>query len=84
MVPSGVSINGLARGIAVPPNRVSAIVNGARAIIADTALRLGRFFGVSPEMWLNLQADYGLRVARRTGWKKVEPRVMVCADNRKR
>ena len=84
MKPMGVSINRLARDIAVPPNRVSAIVNGGRAITADTALRLGKFFGVSPEMWLNLQADYDLRVAKRTTWKRVEPRVLVCADSRKR
>jgi len=84
MKPMGVSINRLARDIAVPPNRVSAIVNGGRAITADTALRLGKFFGVTPETWLNLQADYDLRVAKRTTWKRIEPRVLVCADSRKR
>jgi addiction module HigA family antidote len=83
MKPMGVSINRLARDIAVPPNRVSAIVNGERAITADTALRLGKFFGITPETWLNLQADYDLRVARRTGWKRVEPRVLVCTERRK-
>ena len=50
----GVSINALAREIAVPPNRVSAIVNGARAITADTALRLAAHFGTPAEVWLNL------------------------------
>ena len=45
--------------IAVPPNRISDIVNGKRAITADTALRLGKYFGVSPEIWLGLQVDYG-------------------------
>jgi len=65
MKPLEVSINKLARGIGVPPNRISAIVNGRRAITADTALRLGIYFGVSPEIWLNLQADYDLRVAKR-------------------
>ena len=75
MRPLGLSINGLARDIAVPPNRVSEIVNGKRAISADTALRLGKCFGVSPEIWLDLQSDYELRVARRTVWKQVEPRV---------
>ena len=63
--PMGISINRLAREIAVPPGRVSAIVNGKRAITADTALRLGRFFGVSPETWMGLQSDYDLRVTRR-------------------
>jgi antitoxin HigA-1 len=66
MKPMRVSINALAREIAVPPNRVSDIVNGKRSITADTALRLGMYFGVSPEIWLNLQVDYGLRVAKRT------------------
>ena len=66
MKPLGVSINALARESAVPPNRVSDIVNGKRSITADTALRLGKYFGVSPELWLGLQADYDLRVARRT------------------
>jgi plasmid maintenance system antidote protein VapI len=54
---------------------VSAIVNGRRAITADTALRLGKFFGVAPETWLNLQADYDLRVARDTTWRVAEPTV---------
>jgi len=63
--PLGISINRLARDIDVPPGRISTIVNGKRAITADTALRLGLYFGVSPELWLNLQTDYDLRVARR-------------------
>ncbi|MEW6363565.1 MAG: HigA family addiction module antitoxin [Acidobacteriota bacterium] len=63
--PMGISINRLAREIAVPPGRVSAIVNGKRAITADTALRLGRFFGMSPETWMGLQADYDLRITKR-------------------
>jgi addiction module HigA family antidote len=77
--PLGISINALARDVAVPPNRISAIVNGKRAISADTALRLGKYFGVSPELWLDLQSDYDLRVARRTVWKRVEPRIRVRA-----
>jgi len=75
MKPLGVSINELAREIAVPPNRISEIVGGKRSITADTALRLGKYFGVSPEIWLGLQADYDLRVARRTTWPKTESRV---------
>ena len=77
MKPLGVSINALAREIAVPPNRVSDIVNGKRSITADTALRLGKYFGVSAEVWLGLQADYDLRIAKRTTWLKAEPRVRV-------
>jgi len=75
MRPLGISINSLARAIAVPPNRISEIVNGKRAISADTALRLGKYFGVSPEIWLELQSDYELRLARQTTWKRVESRV---------
>jgi addiction module HigA family antidote len=79
MKPLGVSINALAREIDVPPNRISEIVSGKRAITADTALRLGKYFGVSPEIWMGLQADYDLRLARRTTWPKAESRVRVRA-----
>ena len=54
----------LARQIDVPVNRVTAILNGQRGITADTALRLGHWFGTSPEYWLNLQKLYELRLAR--------------------
>lgn len=64
--PMGISINRLARDIQVPPGRISTIVNGKRAISADTALRLSAYFGTSPELWLNLQTDYDLRIARRS------------------
>ena len=75
MRPLGISINALARALAVPANRISGIINGTRAITADTALRLGKYFGVSPEIWLALQSDYELRVARQTSWPEVEPSV---------
>jgi len=75
MKPMGVSINRLARDIAVPPGRVSGIVNGKRAITADTAMRLGRYFGTSPEVWMGLQTDYELRVAKRTIGPEIEKRV---------
>lgn len=75
MRPMGISINRLSRDIAVPPNRISEIVNGKRAITADTALRLGKYLGVSPEIWLDLQSDYDLRIAKRTVWPKVEKQV---------
>jgi len=75
MKPLGVSINLLARDIGVPPNRISGIVNGTRTITADTALRLGRFFGVSPEIWLDLQSDFDLRVARNTYGSEIDARV---------
>jgi len=75
MRPLGITVSELARGIDVPPNRISQIVNGKRAFSADTALRLGKYFGMSPEIWLDLQSEYELRLARRTTWKRVEPRV---------
>ena len=75
MKPMDVSINRLARDIAVPPGRISAIVNGKRAITADTAMRLGRYFGTSPEVWMGLQADYELRIVQRTIGPEVEKRV---------
>lgn len=75
MKPMGISINRLARDIAVPPGRVSAIVNGKRTITADTALRLGKYFGVSPQTWMGLQAEYDLRVAQRAIGDEVDRRV---------
>lgn len=60
----GLSAAGLARQIEVPPNRVSQIVAGRRAITADTALRLARWFGTSAELWMNLQQTYELDLAR--------------------
>ncbi len=75
MKPMEVSINRLARDTAVPPGRISAIVNGKRAISADTALRLGKYFNVSPEVWMGLQADYDLRLAQRDIGDEVERRV---------
>ena len=75
MKPMGVSINRLARDIVVPPGRISAIVNRKRAITADTALRLGKYFGVSPQTWMGLQAEYDLRVAQRTIGDELDKRV---------
>ena len=70
----GMSANALAKALDVPANRITAILNGQRAITADTALRLARFFGVSAQFWLNLQQSHDLKVAERTAGKKfVEP-----------
>lgn len=60
----GLSAAELARQIDVPVNRVTAIINGQRGVTADTALRLGHWFGTSAEFWLNLQTLYELRIAR--------------------
>jgi len=65
MEPLGLSSNALAHDLHVPPNRISTILQGKRAISADTALRLARYFETSAEFWLNLQMDYDLRLARR-------------------
>lgn len=59
----GVTPTELARQLKVPANRISQIVNGKRAITGDTALRLGRWFGMNPRFWLNLQQEYELRLA---------------------
>ena len=60
----GISAAELARQIEVPVNRITEIMNGQRGVTADTALRLGHWFGTSPEYWLNLQKLYELRLAR--------------------
>lgn len=65
MIPMGISQNALARAMNVPPRRINEIVQGKRAITADTALRLAAFFGTSEGFWLGLQADYDLEEARR-------------------
>ena len=62
--PMGMSQNALARAIGVPPIRISQIVRGKRAITPETALRLARYFGTSPEFWLGMQAHYDLEIAR--------------------
>jgi len=59
----GMSAAELARQLGVPTNRITAILHGQRAITGDSALRLGHFFGNSPQFWLNLQALYDLRLA---------------------
>ena len=56
----------LARSLGISPNRIAEIVHNRRRISADTALRLGLFFGTGPEFWINLQARYGLKRARRS------------------
>ena len=63
--PLDMSMNQLAIELRVPASRINAIVEGDRSISADTALRLGHYFGISPEFWINLQATYDLRIARR-------------------
>ena len=63
MKPLAITQYALAKAISVPPRRINEIVQGKRAISADTALRLGRYFGVSPQSWMNLQSRYDLEIA---------------------
>ena len=75
----GLSANALAKALAVPTNRITAILKGQRGVTADTALRLSRYFGTTPQFWLNLQKTFELRVAElRSGQdiaERVRPRV---------
>lgn len=64
LAPLGLTQYRLAKGLSVPPRRINEIVHGKRAITADTALRLARFFGTSERYWLNLQTGYDLEVER--------------------
>jgi addiction module HigA family antidote len=77
--PLGLSAAALARALHVPANRITALLNGQRGVSVDTALRLARYFGTTPEFWIRLQAEYVLRVARRTIadeiQREVSPRV---------
>lgn len=72
MTPLGLSINGLARDLRVPATRMSEIVNGRRSITADTALRLARYFAMTPQFWMNLQAAYDLDLAARASAIRIE------------
>jgi len=72
MEPLGMTAYQLAKAIGVMPPRVYEIVRGGRAVSADTALRLGRYFGTGPEFWLNLQSHHDLEVARARAGEKIE------------
>lgn len=67
----GITQNKLAVSIGVPPRRINEIVHGKRSITADTALRLGRYFGMDPQFWLNLQTRYELEVAEDRAGEKI-------------
>jgi len=74
LAPHGMSANALARAIRVPPNRITAIISKTtpRAVTPDTALRLGRLFGTTPQFWLNLQSAYDLSVAIAASGQRIE------------
>lgn len=73
MAPHGLTARALARDLGVPPNRVTRILNGERAITAATALLLARRFGTSAEFWMNLQTSHDLEVARGTMGRAAQP-----------
>src|SRR5438093_3584088 len=73
--PLGMSMNKLAEQLRVPANRVTQIVEGRRSVTGETALRLARYFGTSPEFWLGMQKDYDLQVARDEFEAEVERQV---------
>lgn len=76
MEPLGLSANALALALRVPANRVTAILKGQRAVTADTAMRLGRYFGTSARFWLNLQQAHDLSLARSSLAKLIEREVL--------
>ena len=80
MKPLGLSQYRVAQDIGVPPLRISQIVNGKRTITADTAMRLARYFGTSPDVWLRLQARYDLEVAEREHGERITREVKVLAN----
>jgi addiction module HigA family antidote len=75
MEPLGLTAYRLAQELHVPLPRVYELVRGRRTISADTAIRLGRYFGLPPQFWLNLQNDYDLRLAQSEAAKLVQPRI---------
>jgi antitoxin HigA-1 len=76
LVPRGMTAHALPQAIHVPATRVNDIVNAKRGVTADTALRLARYFGNSPEFWLNLQAAHDLRAAEREAAARIEREVL--------
>ena len=75
--PMEITQSQLAKDINVPANRVSQIIRCKREITADTALRLGKYFGIEPEFWLNLQVRYNMKMARSNVGKKIDKEVQV-------
>ncbi|MCK4447211.1 MAG: HigA family addiction module antidote protein [Candidatus Marinimicrobia bacterium] len=80
MKPLGLSQNRLANDIGVPPRRINEIVQGKRRVTADTALRLARYFNMSPQFWLGIQMDYDLNVEEDRLSLRIEQEVKKYAD----
>ncbi len=75
MRPYNISQNKLSRDIDVPPSRIHAIIHGKRSITADMALRLGKYFKTSAQLWINLQSHYDLELAQRNLWPVIKDRI---------
>ena len=73
----GISARKLSADIEVSPSRISDVVHGQRPITADTALRLGIYFGMEPRFWINLQSEYDIRMTTRELRAKIAPRIRV-------
>ena len=71
----GLSANASAKALGVPVNRITMILNGQRGVSADTALRLARYFGTTPQLWMNLQKTWKLRRAEIESGREIEERV---------
>ena len=81
MEPLGINSRQLAQALDVPPNRINQIVNEQRAVTADTARRLGRYFGTGPEFWMNIQARYDMDVLEDLKGAEIDARVTPRAAN---
>lgn len=81
LVPMGITQYRISKDISVPSRRINEIVHGKRAITADTALRLGKFFGMTPQFWLNLQNRYDLEIAEDALKNKLEAEDLVYREN---
>ncbi len=79
LTPMGISQYRLAHDISVPPRRINEIVHGTRGVTADTALRLGRYFGISPQFWLNLQGHFDLEQEQERLGDRLEQEVQALA-----
>ncbi len=75
LIPLGMSVTALAKELGIGVARLNEIVRGRRGVTADTALRLARYFGTTPELWLNLQSLYDLRMAQRKAGRTIERQV---------
>lgn len=79
MEPLGLSANALATALHVPANRITGILAATRGVTADTALRLARYFGTTPQFWMNLQSNYDLRFAEEKVGARIRREITTCS-----